>query len=81
MGEWEEERERNVFHFGCNVLKLQLSSTKSENVLGSVQPRASPVAEAARGWTHGRAELCLIFVASFKNSCYNVGTRYPQRKR
>ena len=29
----------------------------------------------------GRAELCLIFVASFRNSCYNVGTRYPQRKR
>ena len=34
MGEWEEGRERNVFHFGCNVLKLQSSSMKSENVLG-----------------------------------------------
>ena len=34
MGEWEEGRERNVFHFGCNVLMLQSSSMKSENVLG-----------------------------------------------
>ena len=29
----------------------------------------------------GRAEHCLIFVANFKRPCYNVGTRYPQRKR
>ena len=34
MGEQEEGRERNVFHFGCNVLMLQSSSMKSENVLG-----------------------------------------------
>ena len=34
MGEWEEERERNVFHFGCNVLTFWLSSIKSENALG-----------------------------------------------
>ena len=34
MGEWEEERERNVFHFGCNVLMLWSFSMKSENVLG-----------------------------------------------
>ena len=45
VGEWEKGRERNIFHSSCNVLKLQSSSMKSENVLGSVQPCAPPVAE------------------------------------
>ena len=45
LGEQGGKAQKNVFHFVCNVLKLQSSSMKSENVLGSVQPCAPPVEE------------------------------------
>ena len=68
-----------LFHLQRPYTLVEFDEVRERTWLGS-SPCAACGGNSTWGTT-GRAELCLIFVASFKNSCYNVDMRYPQRKQ